>query len=113
MKVAIMGYGTIGSGVAEVLRVNQEILKKVAMVLNIPLELPQTEEGPGYGAAMLAMVGCGAYATVDDCVNALVRTADTVRPDPEIAARYEAQYRKFRQIYPALKPLFSVLKEDS
>ena len=84
----------------------------LANVLNIELDLPQTEEGPGYGGAMLAMVGCGAYETVAACVEALVRTADTVRPDPEIAARYEVQYRKFKQIYPTLKPLFPILKED-
>ena len=30
-------------------------------------------------------------------------------PDPEISARYEAQYQKFRQIYPAMKTLFRTL----
>ena len=28
MKVAIMGYGTIGSGVAEVLKVNRDLIKR-------------------------------------------------------------------------------------
>ena len=84
-----------------------------ANVLNIELDIPQTEEGPGYGGAMLAMVGSGAFETVAACAEALVRTVNTVRPDPEIAARYEVQYRKFKQIYPTLKPLFPILKEDS
>ena len=84
-----------------------------ANVLNIELDIPQTEEGPGYGGAMLAMVGSGAFETVAACVESLVRTVNTVRPDPEIAARYEVQYRKFKQIYPTLKPLFPILKEDS
>ena len=83
--------------------------KIMANVLNIPLDIPQTEEGPGYGGAMLAMVGCGAYASVIDCADALVRVTETVEPDPAIAARYEAQYRKFRQIYPALKMVFPKL----
>lgn len=81
-----------------------------ANVLNIDLELPQTEEGPGYGGAMLAMVGCGAYDSVQACADALVSVRETVHPDPAIAARYEAQYRKFQEIYPAVKNLFQQLK---
>ena len=84
--------------------------KMIANILNISVELPQTEEGPGYGGAMLAMVGCGVYATVADCAAALVRTRETVEPDPALAARYEAQYRKFREIYPAVRELFPKLK---
>ncbi|MCF0228254.1 MAG: xylulokinase, partial [Parasporobacterium sp.] len=46
-----------------------ELWKKIfANVLNIELEIPQTEEGPGFGGAMLAMVGCGKYNDVSDCV---------------------------------------------
>ena len=82
----------------------------MANVLNIPLDLPQTEEGPGYGAAMLAMVGCGEYASVQEAANALIAVSETVLPEPELAARYEAQYRKFQAIYPAMKGLFGILK---
>ena len=58
---------------------------------------------------MLAMVGCGAYDSVADCADALVRTTETVEPDTTLAARYEEQYNKFRQIYPACKKLFKEL----
>ena len=75
-------------------------------VLNIPIRLPQTEEGPGYGGAMLAMVGCGVYEDVESCAAALVQTKETLYPDPELAARYEARYQQFRKIYPAMKNLF-------
>ena len=83
-----------------------------ANVLNLPLDIPQTEEGPGYGGAMLAMVGCGLYPSVKDCADALVSVRETVLPDPAIAARYEKQYRNFKEIYPALKPLFAKLQEQ-
>ena len=82
----------------------------LANVLNVPLDIPRTEEGPGYGAAMLAMVGTGAYESVSACADALCRVRETVTPDPEIAARYEAQYRKFREIYPTVKDLFQKIK---
>lgn len=87
--------------------------KIFANVLNIPLDIPQTEEGPGYGGAMLAMVGCGVYPTVEACADQLVQVCGTVEPDPEISARYEKQYQNFREIYPALKPIFAKLQEDA
>ena len=81
-----------------------------ANVLNIALDIPQTEEGPGYGGAMLAMVGCGAYESVEACAQALVHVKETLEPDPALAARYEERYQQFKAIYPAMKPLFKVLK---
>ena len=81
----------------------------MANVLNLPLDIPQTEEGPSYGAAMLAMVGCGAYESVTACAKALVRTTETILPDQAIATRYDARYNQFKKIYPACKNLFKEL----
>ncbi len=86
--------------------------KIFANVLNLPLDIPQTEEGPGYGGAMLAMVGCGLFDSVKSCADALVTVRETVQPDPEIAARYEKRYQYFKQIYPTLKGLFAQLQEE-
>ena len=80
--------------------------KIVANVMNMPVDLPQTEQGPGFGAAMLAMVGCGEYGSVQAAADAIVRVRETVLPDPEIAAAYEEKYRHFTKLYPALKGLF-------
>ena len=80
-----------------------------ANVLGIPLQIVKTEQGPGYGGAMLAMVGCGQYDSVQSCADALVEVADTVYPDEELVARYDEAYRKFRQIYPACKDLFAAM----
>jgi len=86
--------------------------KIMANVLGIAIDIPQTEEGPGYGGAMLAMVGCGAYESVENCARALVKTVDTVLPDPEITARYEKQYQKFSAIYPAMKDTFKRMMQE-
>ena len=85
-------------------------VKIMANVLDIPLDLPQTEEGPGYGGAILAMVGCGEYPSVEKAAASLVSVTATVEPEPELAARYEAAYQKFRKIYPTVKNLFRELK---
>ena len=81
-----------------------------ANVLGIPLELPKTEQGPGYGGAMLAMVGCGRFESVRAAADALVEVASVVEPEADLTARYEERYRQYRTIYPALKPVFAQLR---
>lgn len=81
----------------------------LANVLGIPLDILVTEQGPGYGGALLAMVCCGRFATVQAATDALVHVSRTIRPDAELTARYEERYQKFRQIYPACKELFQKL----
>ena len=83
----------------------------LANVLGIPLDTVKTAEGPGYGAAMLAMVACGAYESVQAAAGALVRVTATVQPDPALTQLYDARYAQFRQIYPACKALFPKLQE--
>ena len=80
----------------------------IADVLNVELSTVAVEEGPGYGAAMLAAVACGEYADIGECVKHTVRQMDKMKPEPETAARYDMQYRKYRQIYPALRGFFSL-----
>ena len=84
--------------------------KMLCNILNIPLDLPQTEQGPGNGAAMLAMVGTGQYPDVVTCARDLVHVRETLLPDPALAAKYEDRYQRFRRIYPAMKQLFSEIK---
>lgn len=79
----------------------------LADILGIPLELPQTEQGPGYGGAMLAAVACGEYASVQECAERLVKIREVTEPDPEISARYQKHYEIWHAMYPALKPIYS------
>ena len=77
-----------------------------ANVLNCELEIPVSEQGPGMGGAMLAMVACGEYASVKGCCDKLCAVADVVKPEPELVVKYEARYQQFKKIYPAVKNLF-------
>lgn len=84
--------------------------KKIfANVLNIELTTPETEQGPGYGGAILAAVACGEYRSVDEACSRLVKVTARTEPDPELAARYEQRYQTFRKLYPALKDIFPEL----
>ena len=81
-------------------------------VLGIPLELPQTEQGPGYGGAMLAAVACGAYPDVKTCARQLTAVKDITRPEPGLTAAYEERYRLWRKLYPAMKPFYQALADS-
>ena len=83
--------------------------KIIANVLNVSVDVLETEEGPSLGGAMLAAVACGEYASVEQAAAKIVKVVDTVEPDPELAAKYEARYQQFKQIYPACKELFQKL----
>mgnify|MGYP002801031213 CR=1 FL=1 len=80
--------------------------KIIANVMNMKVDIIESEEGPGYGAAILAAVGCGVYPSVEEAAKKLVKVVATEEPDAELAAKYEERYQKFRKFYPALKGMF-------
>lgn len=82
-----------------------------ANVLNIDICTVETEEGPGYGGAILAAVACGEWKSVHHASSKLLHIKDIVSPEPELAALYEERYRQFTRIYPSLKGLFPVLNK--
>lgn len=83
--------------------------KIIANVMNLKVDVIESEEGPGYGGAILAAVGCGGYGSVEEAAGKLVRVTGTVEPEEELVAKYEERYQKFRKIYPAVKNLFQEL----
>lgn len=78
----------------------------IAAVMNVKLEIIESEEGPGYGAAILAAVGCGTFESVESACEKLVKVIDTVEPDPVLVQKYEEKYQKFKQLYPIMKGWF-------
>lgn len=78
----------------------------IAAVMNVKLDIIESEEGPGYGGAILAAVGCGEFADVETACQKLVKVVDTIEPDPELVEKYEARYQEFKRLYPAVKGLF-------
>jgi xylulokinase len=81
----------------------------LANVLSLELQSVKTEEGPGYGGAILAAVACGEYSSVREACEKLIKVTSTVSPDPEIASLYESRYAVYRSLYPALKPIYKNL----
>lgn len=101
-----ISYSTLCGGGAK-----SKLWQKIfANVLNIPIMLPQTEQGPGYGGAMLAMVGAKEFESVEDCVDSFIKIKETIYPQKEIAEKYQLQYAKFKKLYPSMKNLFKEIK---
>ena len=83
----------------------------LANVLDIELNIPVTEQGPGYGSAILAMVGAGRFDRVKAATDQFFEIKETVKPDRELVALYADKYEKYRRIYPAVKKLYKEIKE--
>lgn len=83
--------------------------KMIANILGIKVDVLESEEGPGYGGAILAAVACGAYESVEAACEKLTKIVDTIDPDPELVKKYNLRYEQFAKIYPAVKDVFSEL----
>jgi len=79
-----------------------------ADVTGLPVRVPTSVETTATGAAILAAVGAGLHGTVADAVSAFVSyEPDEHAPDPERHEAYEDAYRRYRDVYFALKPVFA------
>ena len=79
--------------------------KILANVLNLNLYTVETEQGPAYGAAILAMVACGEYKSVEEATKAFVKSKLTVAPTREPVEEYDKKYSRYKKLYPLLKSL--------
>jgi len=66
----------------------------------------RTEEGPAYGAAILAAVGTGRFKSVPEACQAIVKVTRTVRPAAAARKAYARHYAEYVRLYPALREEF-------
>jgi xylulokinase len=81
------------------------LLEIVASVLGVPLERTAADEGAAYGAALLGGVAAGVFADAHEAVAACVRVTERIEANPAWADAYADAYLRFRELYPALRPL--------
>ena len=75
----------------------------LADVFGKPVSILQNQEGSAYGAALLALVGTGEYASVREVCATAIREISVVEPRDEERSRYAEGYRVYRGLYPAVK----------
>lgn len=71
--------------------------------------MPQNEQGPALGAAMLAAVASGIFKSVFEASEKIVKITEMIEPDSSLVTKYEEKYHQFAEIYPALRNIFQNL----
>ena len=79
----------------------------IADVLGVELVISSASEGPAFGAALLAGVASGVYASVADACDHTVRILTRIEPESVHQPAYDQAYGDYRALYPALKPILS------
>ena len=92
-KAVLCGGGAVS-------KVWQTVLSNV---LGADIYLTETEQGPSYGGALLAMTACGEYTTVYEAADATVKKTLAVKCDPTLKTTYDRGFAVYKQLYPALK----------
>jgi xylulokinase len=70
-----------------------------AEIFGLPVSTVSREEGPAYGAALLAAVGAGAFRDLGEATRATLARAEPEHPQPGAHAAYEEPYRRFREAW--------------
>ncbi len=76
-----------------------------ADVSNVPISFTKVSEGPVLGSAMLAAVGAGIYADVQEAAEHMVHTERTIEPNPEAHEAYQFYVDRYVETYPQMKEL--------
>ena len=84
-----------------------------ADIYQVPLYQVRIDEGPAFGAALLAAVGQGVFANVEQACQKAVRVMEKVSPDQKKSTRYNEIYQIYKDLYPALKPFYKRIADIS
>lgn len=87
---------------------NDIVAQLIADILNVEVYRLKIEEGPAFGAAVLAMVGHNIYSNVNDASKAFIEIRDVFTPNLNNTSQYNKKYEKFVEIYPQIKALYRV-----
>lgn len=77
-----------------------------ADVTGLTVKVPEITETTALGAAFVALVGVGAYSTLAEASEHIVKIRAVLEPDPKTQSAYSESYERYRQTYFALLPLY-------
>jgi xylulokinase len=86
----------------------QQIL---ADILGEEISLLNIEEGPAFGAALIAGVGVGVFADFESACEEIIEVTKKIAPNSEDSQIYDNYYKLYKQLYPSLKENFAQLAE--
>jgi xylulokinase len=83
----------------------------LADVFGVKVKVINSKEGPAYGAAILAAVGCGLFKSVNEACDKLIKVTASIEPNLTNVKIYNKFYNIYRELYPALKDSFEKLSK--
>jgi len=83
----------------------------IADILGLKVEKINATEGPAFGAAILAMVGAGAYPTVEEACDKMINTTEEFIPNKAAACAYDKHYPIYTGLYKALAESFKAMEK--
>jgi xylulokinase len=95
--IPIEGFRAVGGGAK-----SDRWLQIKADILGLPLERPRVAEAGVFGCAILAGLGSGVYASVDEPM-AMIEVERVFEPNPRNSARYAENFARYLEMYPATK----------
>lgn len=90
---------------------NETWLQIQADVFNAKIIKPDSEQGPGMGAAMLAACGCGWFSSLDECAEQFLNEAKVYMPNPGQVETYRELFAIYQDIYQNTKEMNHQLKK--
>jgi xylulokinase len=100
-NIAIDEYRATGGGAK-----SDGWLQIKADILGRPLARPRVTEATSLGAVILAGVGAGVYASVDEAIRQLVQIERVFEPDPKRHAEYTERFARYARLYPFVRALY-------
>lgn len=101
MGVAVSEVRTSGGGARS--RLWRQILADTGRT---PMVTINVDEGPSYGAAILASVAAGLYSSVDEACDTIISEVDRLTPDAALTDEYDRWFQEYQAAYRALAPGF-------
>ncbi|MBU0477196.1 xylulokinase [bacterium] len=80
-------------------QIQADVNKEAIYTINV-------DEGPAFGAALLAMVGAKIYASVPEACRQTIKTIEKTEPIVENTKIYDEYYRLYKNLYKSLKDNF-------
>ncbi len=78
----------------------------VADVFGYPIESINTEQGGALGACILAAVGAGAFPSVQEACNQIIKTTEVIQPNLTKHQGYKEDHKRYKALYKCLEPWF-------
>ena len=81
----------------------------LADLYGVPVRTLREDEGAALGAAILAAVGCGLYASIEEACEKIVLFEEPQMPNHEAYEQYKRYSHLYKSLYPKLQDAYKTL----